>query len=111
MRAGGGACGLERLRTIDALRPRVDRRGELFGRASVALRDEGTEVVAVEHRATREHAAAHDVEQHVGTVVGGGHRVGRLLQAIGPRQQFIDARSVGGQCGADLGGRAAAGIE
>ena len=61
---------------------------------AVALAGKGTQVIALQSDTVDEHAAAHDVEQHVGLVVGRGHGVPGRLQPVGTRQQLGQARLV-----------------
>jgi hypothetical protein len=77
----------------------------------VALAREGQQVVAVELRAVDEHPAAHDVEEHVGAVVRGGHRIAGALEAVGPGQQLVDAGRVVGARAGDLQRAARTGLE
>jgi hypothetical protein len=85
--------------------------GQLGAEAMVALPGEGQQIVTVELGAVDEHAAAHDVEEHVGAVVRGGHRIAGVLEAVGPGQQLVDAGRVVGARAGDLQRAARTGLE
>ena len=111
LRPAGSAGRGQGDRALNTRRPGSDHRRELRGHGPVALVQEGQHVLTIEGGAVGKDTAAHAVEQHIGTVVCRGHGVARGLQRIGVREQVIQAGGVGVQRRADLGWRAATGLQ
>ena len=82
------------------------QRGQLLARHTVAAACVGQELVSVQVQAIDKHAAAHDVEEHIGLVVCGRHRRGGILKGVRPGQQLGQACRVALAGLGDVGGRA-----
>jgi hypothetical protein len=54
----------------------------------------GGEIITLDHVLGREHATAHDVEQHVGRVVAGNPRVGHTLETVRAPDQLAQGRMI-----------------
>ena len=110
LRPEGAGHRLQRGRTLDLGRPIGRKHRKLCADRPVALQAKVQQVGGTQPGAVGKYPAAHDVEQHVGLVVGAGHHIGRSLESVGAGQQVIEPGVIAGQRGVDLlGGTAACG--
>ena len=102
-----GECNI----ALDLRWPSRQLRCHRFCRRAMVQTQVVEQIISLPPRAAGKNAAAHDVEEHVGAVVRGCHRIARSLECIRAGQQFVQTRSVARHGVGDLCGRASASVE